>query len=473
MMTSSAELLAVLRQYNPWWRGGPIADLPGWRRRAFHDVLAWMQSPPAPRALLLSGARQVGKTFSVNRLAAEFGDFIPLNLERPAERALFSGFNTGAELLERILLYKAKRLTFGNALLFIDEIQHCAEAVRALRYLYEDVKGLHVIAAGSLLEVFSQREGFSFPLGRVNNLFMYPVTFLEYLESRNPPLAETFLQADVLAPLPFHDLLLDAFNAYAFVGGMPEALAAHVETGSYGAVQEIHDALLRGYVEDVEKYSNLARAKYLSHVIDRAPLYAGQRVTYEKFGESAFRSREMREAFDVLERALIVYRARPSVSIRIPVVEKLRLAPKLFFLDVGLVNHRIGFREFFANRALDTVLQGRIAEQVAAQELVARTFQPPALHFWVREKGAAETDFLYPFKGHVIPVEIKSGGTGKLKSLHLFMQECPHPYAVRVYSGKTRLDRIPLPSGKTYDLYSIPYYLLSRLDDLLDRVVSS
>ena len=440
--------------------------------RKIETVLRHWKASEDPKPLLLRGARQVGKTFSVNRFATDFDDFITVNLERPAERDLFTGFNTGAELLERILLYKGKRLTSSNTLLFIDEIQHSAEAVRALRYLYEDVRPLHVIAAGSLLEVFSQREGFSFPVGRVKSLFMYPVTFLEYLEARNPPLAEKFLQADALAQFPFHDLLTDAFNTYAFVGGMPEALAAHVETGTYGAVQEIHDALLRGYIEDVEKYSNLAKAKYLSHAIDRAPLYAGQRVTYEKFGESSYRSREMREAFDVLERALIVYRARPSVSTRIPIVEKLRMAPKLFFLDAGLVNHRIGFREFFANQALDNVLQGRIAEQVAAQELVAQGFQPPKLHFWVREKGAAETDFLYPFKGHVIPIEIKSGATGNLKSLHLFMEACPHPYAVRVYSGKPRVDPVQLPSGKTYRLYSIPYYLLSRLVEVLERVVT-
>jgi len=226
-----------------------------------------------------------------------------------------------------------------------------------------------------------------------------------------------------------------------------------------------------GYIEDVEKYSNLARAKYLTHAIDRAPLYAGERITYEKFGESSFRSREMKEAFDVLERALIVYRARPSVSTQIPVIEKLRKAPKLFFLDVGLVNYRIGFKEFFSKKSLDNVYQGKISEQVAAQEIVAQAFQPPSLRFWMREKGAAETDFLYLFKDMIVPIEVKSGKTGKLKSLNLFMENSQHPYAIRVYSGKVRIDQIQLPSGKKYHLYSIPYYLLSRLDDVIERFV--
>ena len=195
-------------------------------------------------------------------------------------------------------------------------------------------------------------------------------------------------------------------------------------------------------------------------------------IPYEKFGESSFRSREMKEAFDVLERALILHRARPSVSTQIPIVEKLRKAPKLFFLDVGLVNYRIGFKEFFSGQSLDNVYQGKISEQVAAQEIMAQEFERPALRFWIRERGAAEIDFLYPFNDSIIPIEVKSGKTGKLKSLHLFMESSHHPYALRVYSGKTRVDQVKLPSGKTYYLCSIPYYLLSRLNDVMESFVS-
>lgn len=440
-------------------------------RKIESELLRWKNATNR-KPIVLRGARQVGKTFVVNRFANNFNHFVDINLERPKERDLFSGFNTGQELLERILLYKGQKIDTKSALLFIDEIQHSAEAVQSLRYLYEDVKDLHVIAAGSLLEVFSKREGFSFPVGRVKNLFMYPVTFMEYLEAQNPPLAEKLSQLDVLEGSSLHDLLLETFNAYAFVGGMPEALSVYGETGAYSAVREIYDSVYMGYIEDVEKYSNLAKAKYLTHAIDRAPLYAGERITYEKFAESSFRSREMKEAFDVLERALIVYRARPSVSTHLPVIEKLRKAPKLFFLDVGLVNYRIGFKEFFSKRSLDNVYQGKISEQIAAQEIVAQAFRPPSLRFWIREKGVAETDFLYPFKDMVIPIEVKSGKTGKLKSLFLFMEKSHHPYAIRVYSGKSRIDRIKLASGKKCYLYSIPYYLLSKLDDVIERFVS-
>ncbi|MCP5106407.1 MAG: DUF4143 domain-containing protein, partial [bacterium] len=183
--------------------------------------------------------------------------------------------------------------------------------------------------------------------------------------------------------------------------------------------------------------------------------------------------REIKEAFDTLERTLILYRALPSSSMRIPILEKLRKAPKLFFLDVGLVNFQLGFKEFFTGRKpLNQVYQGRIAEQVVAQEIVSRTYRAPGLHFWIKEKGAAEVDFLYPFRDLIVPIEVKSGPFGKLKSLSLFMEKSEHPYAVRVYSGETRVDRISLPSGKEIYLYSLPFYLLPRLDDALNQLIS-
>ncbi len=441
-------------------------------RKVEAELIRWKDSENR-KPLILRGARQVGKTFVVNRFSQNFEHFIEINLERPRERELFTNFNTGQELFERILLYKGRKVEKDQALLFIDEIQHSSEAIRSLRYLFEDVKELRVIAAGSLLEVFSKRNGFSFPVGRVKNLFLYPVNFLEYLKAKNPPLAENLLNLDLTVETTHHDLLLEAFNEYAFIGGMPEALALYLETGSYSIIREIYDAIFMGYLEDVEKYSNIAKAKYLTHTIDRAPLYAGERITYEKFGESSYRSREMKEAFDILERALIVHRARPSTSTQIPIIEKLRKAPKLFFLDVGLTNYRIGFKEFFSSRqSLDNVYQGKISEQVAAQEIISQTYLSPSLRFWIREKGLAETDLLYPFKEFVIPIEVKSGKAGKLRSLNLFMEKSDHPYAIRIYAGKSRIDQIQLASGKEFHLYSIPYYLLPRLDEAINHLIT-
>ena len=154
--------------------------------------------------------------------------------------------------------------------------------------------------------------------------------------------------------------------------------------------------------------------------------------------------------------------------------KRLRKAPKIFFLDTGLVNFRIGFKEFFSERELlSIVYQGRIAEQVVAQEIISKTYQPPSLHFWIKEKGEAEVDFLYPFKDSVIPIEVKSGAFGKLKSLFLFMEKSDHPYAIRVYSGENRVDRLQLPSGKHFFLHSVPFYFLPRLDEIIARLAEN
>ncbi len=436
------------------------------------ELLRWKDSTQR-KPLILRGARQVGKTFIVEEFSKNFDFFISLNLERPRERALFTGFNTGKELFERILLYKGLKVKEERTLLFIDEIQNSAEAIRSLRYLFEDLKYLRVLAAGSLLEVFSKREGFSFPVGRVRNLFMYPVNFQEYLAFKNPPLTQKLFEMDVSDKTGLHDILLEQFYEYSFIGGMPEALSVYLDTGSYSELRDVYDSILMGYIEDVEKYSSLAKAKYLTHCIDRVPLYAGERITYEKFGDSSYKSREMREAFDTLERALLLYRAIPSSSMSIPVLEKMRKAPKLFFLDVGLVNFRIGFKEFFtAAQVLINIYRGRIAEQVVAQEIVSQQYRAPGFHFWIKEKGEAEVDFLFPFRDLLIPIEVKSGAFGKLKSLFLFMEKSEHPYAVRVYSGESRVDRLQLPSGKEFYLQSIPFYLLPRLDEVIDQLVS-
>jgi predicted AAA+ superfamily ATPase len=438
------------------------------------ELLLWKNSTTR-KPLILRGARQVGKTFIVEEFSKNFNHFISLNLERPRERKLFDNFNTGPELFERILFYKGIKADEKNTLLFIDEIQQSSEAIRSLRYFWEDMKYLRVLAAGSLLEVFSKKEGFSFPTGRVRNVFMYPVNFLEYLEHKNPPAAQKLLNLDLTVDTHLHDLLLEEFYEYAFVGGMPEALSLYLETNTYSQLSEVYDALIMGYMEDVEKYASQAKAGYLTHIIDYAPLYAGERITYEKFGESSYKSREMKNAFDTLEKALILYRARPSTSIQIPIIEKKQMAPKLFFLDAGLVNFRVGIREAFGGRSAKEMINGqymgKIMEQLVAQELLSKTHRKSKLHFWIKSKGEAETDFLYSFNGLLIPIEVKSGKVGTLRSLFQFMERSSHSYALRVYSGENRIDPIRLPSGKEFYLQSIPFYLLPRLDAVLTQLI--
>ena len=444
------------------------------KRRIESELAAWKSSPDR-KPLILRGARQVGKTYTVNAFASSFRSYIRLDLERPAERSLFGRAGSGRELWETILLSKGFVLDPRETLLFIDEIQNSPDAVRALRFLHEDLPELAVIAAGSLFEVFAHREGFSAPVGRVRNLYLSPVDFGEYLAAANPPLRRVLEDIRIGGELPpeRHVLLTDAFRRFAFVGGMPEAVARYVERGSFAELGPIYDSIFQGYVEDAEKYASRAKAKYLSQAVDRAPFHAGERISYEKFGGSDFRSREMKEALTTLEQALIVHLAAPTTSVRLPFRESGRRAPKLFFVDAGLVRFRLGLKDFNAEGGpFDDLYRGRMAEQIAAQEILAASFERPRLHFWARETGQAEVDFLLDVKGLAVPLEIKSGKPGRMRSLAVFMDNADHPFAVRISDDPIRVDEAKTPAGKTFRLLSLPFYGLPRLRELIGVFVT-
>lgn len=440
-------------------------------RRIESELEAWRRSPNR-KPLILRGARQVGKTFVINVFSASFQSSIRLDLERPSDRALFDRAQSGRVLWDSIMLAKGVVYEARQSLLFIDEIQSSPAAVRALRFLHEDLPELAVVAAGSLFEVFSQREGFSAPVGRVRNLYLSPVDFREYLAASNPPLARRLDETglDEAVPPAQHDLLNEAFRRYAFIGGMPEAVAHFIESGSLAPLGPIYDAIFQGYVEDAEKYSSRAKAKYLSQAVDRAPFHAGERITYEKFGGGEFRSREMKDALTTLERALIIHLAIPTTSKRLPMLEGGKRAPKLFFVDAGLVRFRMGLHRIAGGGAadgpLDDAYRGRIAEQIAAQEIMAASFERPRLHFWVGEKGQTEVDFLLDIEGLAVPLEIKSGKAGRMRSLGAFMDAADHALAMRVSTDPLRVEDVRTASGKPYKLLSLPFYMLPRLRDL-------
>lgn len=435
-------------------------------KRRIESALADWKAASDRKPLILRGARQVGKTFSVNAFSASFRSYIRLDLERPADRALFARAGSGRELWETILLAKGLSLDPRETLLFIDEIQGSAAAVAALRFLYEDLPELAVIAAGSLFEVFSQREGFAAPVGRVRNLYLSPVDFGEYLGATNPPLSRLLDELTIGASLPpeRHALLAESFRKFALVGGMPEAVSRFIESGSLAGLVPVYDAIFQGYVEDAEKYASRAKARYLSQAVDRAPFHAGERITYEKFGGGDFRSREMKEALWTLERALIIHLAAPTPSVRMPLREGGRKAPKLFFVDAGLVRFRLGLSGGGAGGGpLESQYRGRIAEQITAQELLAATFERPRLHFWSRATGQAEVDFVLGIEGLAVPLEVKSGKPGRMRSLAVYMEEADHPYALRISDDPHRVDEARTTGGKVFKLLSLPFYCLPRL----------
>ena len=441
-------------------------------RNILKDLDNWKNSTNR-KPLIIRGARQTGKTVAVEMFAKSFTNFLNLNLERDAEKKIFEQSKTVEEATRAIELYKGKNLAKENTLLFIDEIQNSQNAIKLLRFFHETRPDLFVVCAGSLLEAVMMREGFSFPVGRVEFLYLHPATFDEFLIASGRDkvfrdLSKTTLNESPSATL--HTLASKAFNEYALVGGMPSIVADFVEKKSFQSIANLKEDLLTAIKDDVTKYSRIAESKYLRHVIDYAPYHIGERITYEKFGNSAYRSREMKHAFELLEYAMIVQRVYGSYATELPIHPNFMVAPKILYLDAGLVVHKLGLtHEMIFAEDLNALFKGKLSEQLIGQTFLAQNRHRQAKPcFWYRNKPAstAETDYSYPFRNKILPVEVKSGKSGSLKSLHQFMIASPADIAIRFYSGELSSDKITT-DGKRFTLLSVPFYLQWRIDDFL------
>jgi len=439
------------------------------QRTISNELRQWSESTHR-KPLLLRGARQVGKTSAVRQLAAKsYANFIELNLE---DRDLLKHFNTEVGLKDfQILLRTILKfdLTLPNTLLFIDEIQEAPWLLELLRFFYEDLPTLSVIASGSLLEVKLKHKVLSMPVGRIQNLFVYPLTYFEFLDGIGERDLREFLQgvgwqADI--PEALHKRALALFHTYALIGGMPEAVATFIEHQDDPiAVTRVLTDLMTTYVEDVAKYTGLRERDQIIHVIENAPLAAGTRYNFKKFASSQYSSSAMIKAFDLLERAMIISQAEATDRTELPIVGQKKRQRKLVFLDVGMVSHRFGLHldsPQFAD--LSDLYRGQIAEQVVGQQLVANgLWARNKLHYWAKQttSGVAEVDFIFENRGRMIALEVKSGSTGRLRSLMSFAESNPTATLTRVYSGTLKTEK-----HMHVNIHSIPFYLMPRISEL-------
>jgi len=418
------------------------------------------------KPLVLRGARQVGKTSAALIFGKKrFKDIIHLNLDKVEHLRLFREPVSLNEFLTIIKAEFKKPIAPNETLIFIDEIQNSPALIKLLRFFYEERSDLCVIAAGSLLEVKIEKEGFSFPVGRVEFCYIYPMDFFEYLEAKGEgELLQILKDARTGKDMPdaLHQMALKHFYEYAMIGGMPEIVGEYIKHGDVNSIKPLYSSLLTGYLDDVFKYASHAEAKYLSYAIDAAPLFAGTHFTYDKFGGSNFRSREMSRAFSLLEKVMLISQIRATVSKDIPLIPKEKRAKKLIYLDVGLVNHRMNILSSYLGLTdLDAFYQGRIAEQIVAQNLYSLFIDSPArIFYWSRDKkeGNAEVDFCLNFEGRAIGIEVKSGKTGRLKSLCIFAEQNKKSALARVYSGKLKKEKL-----NKFDMVSVPFYLVPNV----------
>ncbi|MGJ7031046.1 ATP-binding protein [Niabella hirudinis] len=439
-------------------------------RNILKDLDQW-KSSSLRKPLILRGARQVGKTTVVEIFSQNYAQFISLNLELQEDANPFKTFRNIRQLVEQLFFLRDQDMNkINDTLLFIDEIQEVPAAINILRYFYEQIPELHVIAAGSLLETALNGD-VKIPVGRVEYKVVRPLCFDEFLQANgDKAVLEQFRKTpgDAYA----HEKLLDLFHTYTLIGGMPAIVDHYLKHRNLTALRSIYESLIISYISDVEKYgrtTNLVRV--IRHVIQSTYLEAGSRIKFNHFGNSNYASKEVGEAMRALEKVMLLQLIYPTTNTSIPIIPDLKKSPRLQVLDTGMMNHFAGLqKEIIGTNNLDNIYQGRIAEHIVGQELLAA--KPHLLNnlsFWVRQKtdATAEVDFVIQHDSKIIPVEVKSGASGTLRSLHLFMDAAPHHLSVRLYNGKIKRDKVITPNGKEYTLLNLPYYLASRIEEYL------
>ena len=429
------------------------------------------------KPLVLRGARQVGKTTLVEQFSKTYKHSISLNLEKPDHHRYFEEFDDVKIIIDSLFLSNnISSSEIKNTLLFLDEIQESPKAIQLLRYFYEELPELHVIAAGSLLE-FAMHRVRNFPVGRIEYLYMYPLNFQEYLLAIDHKTA--MVQLNHIPVQPFaHKILLDLFNRFAIIGGMPEVIETYRENKSVSDLPKIYESIWGTYKNDVEKYtSSETERKVIKHIIATAHLYLDQRIKFQNFGNSNYKSREVSEAMRNLDEAKIIQLIYPTTDVEPPIKSDLKKSPRLQFLDTGLVNHVLDIQaQMLGMQDLNTAFKGAVIPHLITQELISlNTISSKKPNFWVREKrqSSSEVDLVISHKGKVIPIEIKSGSTGSLKSLHQFMERTNHPYAVRMFAGEFSIEKTKTPDGTPYILMNLPYYLGTKIPDYIDYFIKN
>lgn len=438
-------------------------------RTIMSQLRAWAEKENR-KPLILRGARQVGKTTIVEQFGTEFENFLSINLEKKEVRALFETTDNVQQLLSLLFLYGSVQQYPGRTLIFMDEIQSSPQAVALLRYFYEELPDVYVIAAGSLLETMLDRH-ISLPVGRVEYLALHPCSFIEFLQATGE---ERFVDLILRASLPvaFHQQLMALFNTYALIGGMPEIVARYAAKKDIVSLSDTYNQLLNAYKNDVEKYAETnTQAAVIRYILEEGWAYAGQTITLGGFAESAYKARETGEAFRTLEKALLLELVYPTTHSSMPATADLKRTPKLIWLDAGLVNYASEIqREYLLNTDLIDTWCGMAAEQIVAQELKALTNEVGKKRkFWIRAKrgSSAEVDFIYIYNGNIIPIEVKNGHNAHLKSLHQFMNETSHDLAVRIWSGSYGVDTVTTHEGKQFRLINLPFYMIAAFPEVL------
>lgn len=401
------------------------------RRSIFNHLLAWKESS-SRKVLLLRGARQVGKTFVVRELGKTFTHFIQINFEKEKDVARFFNRNLDpVRICMELSAYSQIPIRENETLLFFDEIQACPKAIQSLRFFYEDMPGLHVIAAGSLLE-FALAELPSFGVGRIRSLFMYPMSFTEFLLAhQRDQFVELISQASPDEPMNpvFHEMLTDYYRKFQLTGGMPEVVRQVTENKSVLDGLNVLSDLALSIRDDFSKYHRRVPESRIREVFASIVEQAGAKFVYSNVVAKASHP-QIKETLELLVMAGLAFPVYHTSANGFPLGAQMDLKKfKVLMYDTGIFQHILGLniREYLVVEEMDMVNKGSLAEIYAGLELIKASsiLEKPQLFYWHRQERSsnAEVDYVIRQGSEIVPVEIKSGYSGKMQSMRLFMKE--------------------------------------------------
>lgn len=438
------------------------------------------------KPLIIRGARQVGKSTLVELFARQYKrNLLNVNLERYPELSQIFASKDPDQIIQQIEFLPNMNDINKDALLFLDEIQAVPEAISALRYFYEDKPELPVVSAGSLLEFVLSDHSFSMPVGRIQYLHMGPMTFTEFLSG----IGEEKLASFIMNYEPgqnigeiVHNRLMGLMRSYFYIGGMPEAVAVFADSSSYKNVSKVHNSIIETYLEDFPKYAGSRNLLRMRNVFNFAARNVGKKIKYSNIS-SQDQSATIKKDLELLSMARIIGKVIHSHCSGLPLQADIEeKVYKTLFFDVGLMNAVCGLNWRVVSQMDDIKLinEGAMAEQFIGQHLQAMLADSPnrELTYWLREgrSSNAELDFVVGIAGAVIPIEVKAGAAGKLKSLHQFMGSKQAPFAIRFDSSLPFVNQVNtvINIGKKrknvdYQLISLPLYLIERLEVIVEN----
>ena len=443
-------------------------------KRLIEYYLDKWKNSPTRKSLLVRGARQVGKTHTIREFGKKFESFVEINFEsNRLARGVFEKDLDPHRILQELSIISEKQIIPGRTLLFLDEIQITPQGILALRYFYEEIPELHVIAAGSLLEFAIQKVGV--PVGRVQFLYMYPLTFIEFLCAfGHNQLIDRIVTHSVDENISdfIHEKLLSLLGQYLAIGGMPQSVVCWRDEANLYSCSYIPNNLVEAYQYDFVKYAKSYQVKYLDLLFMRIPQQLGKKFKYSQIGE--YRKRELEPCVDLLLTTGIVQQVFHTDAQGIPLGAQIDFDTfKLIFLDVGLTQYILGLKvgDWLINPLEEFINKGTLVESFVGQELLA--YENPtrknALYYWKRDaRGSeAEVDYIIQYKNKVLPIEVKSGKGSSMRSMKMFLEgHNDSPYGVSLSTNNYSV----YENIHSYPLYSVIKLIVEQDEEVKNSV---